>query len=227
MNRSFLAVACAGLFVAACPSFVRAQDYVQSPRTYYLHPPSSYQQGCWGPCACWLSVPETMRGTFTLNLITVGDATDFYSITNVNWTVPTLAGQPLNMTIMGSGTFGAGQVPFSAHQNMTLDLTLAPPPWNTTSPFHTTSTSTMRTVAPPVIDMEVADSTTGCPGIRLRVVASWYRSNYDANGAIGTPDIFAFVNSWFAGSAAADFDGVGGLAITDIFAFLNSWLAGE
>ncbi len=213
----------------AVPSAARAQDYVQStPRTYYLHGPSSYQQGCWGPCACLLSAPEVMRGSFTLGLITVGDATDFYSITGINWNVPTLLGQPVNMALTGAGTFGAGQVPFSTHQSMSLDLTLAPAPpgWNAAQHFDTTPGAWNRTVPPPVIDMEVANSTTGCPGIRLRIVASWYQTDWNADGTLGVSDIFAFLNDWLAGNRRTDFDGVGGVTVADVFAFINAWFAG-
>jgi len=49
--------------------------------------------------------------------------------------------------------------------------------------------------------------------------------DWDTSGAIGVPDIFAFLSSWFAMDAAADFDGSGSVAVPDIFAFLSCWLA--
>jgi hypothetical protein len=175
-----------------------------------------------------LSLREPMRGSFTLGLITVGDATDFYAITNVDWTVPPFALQPAAIAITGSGSFAAGQHPFATHQHGSLDVTLTPAPagWSAAQHFDSTLASYLRNVPPPVIDIEMATSTTGCPGIRMRVVASWYRSDFNGDGTIGVPDIFAFLNSWFAGSPAADFDGTNGLAVQDIHAFLSAWFAG-
>jgi len=51
------------------------------------------------------------------------------------------------------------------------------------------------------------------------------RADYDQNGAVLVPDIFAFLSGWFAQSASADFDG-GGISVPDIFAFLSAWFAG-
>lgn len=228
MNISPLRFTLGVSLTLACSSAAMAQDYVQSPRTYYLHPPSSYQDGCWGPCACVLSAREDMLGSFTLDLITVGDATDFYSITNASWRVPEFARQPFNTAISGSGTFAAGQSPWNTNQHVSLALTLTPTPpqWSGVQQFETTGTSFQRTTPPPVIDVEVANSTTGCPGIRLRIVASWFKSDFDASGTITTADIFAFLNAWLAASPTADFDNSGTLSSQDIFDFLNAWLAG-
>ncbi len=52
------------------------------------------------------------------------------------------------------------------------------------------------------------------------------RADFDSSGAIGTPDLFEFLNAWFAGEPRADFDGIGGIAAQDIFEFLNAWFAG-
>ncbi len=50
--------------------------------------------------------------------------------------------------------------------------------------------------------------------------------DWDDNGSIGVPDIFAFLASWFANDPAADFDGQNGVGVPDIFAFLACWFAG-
>ncbi|MBX3405265.1 MAG: hypothetical protein KF869_00770 [Phycisphaeraceae bacterium] len=47
--------------------------------------------------------------------------------------------------------------------------------------------------------------------------------DWDGNGEVGVPDIFAFLTSWFAGNG--DFDGVNGTQVADIFAFLNCWFS--
>jgi hypothetical protein len=51
-------------------------------------------------------------------------------------------------------------------------------------------------------------------------------ADFNASGTLEVADIFAFLNAWFAGSAAADFDGLNSLQVADIFAFLNAWFAG-
>lgn len=50
-------------------------------------------------------------------------------------------------------------------------------------------------------------------------------ADYDQNGTVAVPDIFAFLSGWFSGDIRADIDG-GGLAVGDIFAFLGRWFAG-
>jgi hypothetical protein len=51
-------------------------------------------------------------------------------------------------------------------------------------------------------------------------------ANYDGISGLQIADIFAFLNSWFAGETRADFDHANGLQIADIFAFLNAWFSG-
>jgi hypothetical protein len=50
--------------------------------------------------------------------------------------------------------------------------------------------------------------------------------DFNHDGHLAVADIFAFLNAWFAGDAAANFDGINGLQVADIFAFLNAWFAG-
>jgi len=52
------------------------------------------------------------------------------------------------------------------------------------------------------------------------------RADFDENGQVQVPDIFAFLSAWFAQDPRADFDGVPGIAVPDIFAFLSAWFAG-
>lgn len=52
------------------------------------------------------------------------------------------------------------------------------------------------------------------------------RADYDGSGLLAVPDIFAFLNSWFAGEARADFDGSGTITQQDVHAFVNIWFAG-
>jgi hypothetical protein len=51
-------------------------------------------------------------------------------------------------------------------------------------------------------------------------------ADFDGNGEVLVPDIFAFLSAWFAQDAAADVDGVAGITVPDIFFFLSAWFAG-
>lgn len=230
MRQSLFNVAISGALLAGglFASAAMAQDYGATPHVYHLHAPSSYQQGCWGLCTCPLSNEAAMRGSFTLSLVTVGNATDFYAISGVDWRVPMLGGQPFNAALAGSGTFNAGQAPFNPNQFAALDLTISPPPgpWTGVQQFLATPPAMMRTAAPPVIRIQLANSETGCPGVRLLLVASWYRTDWDASGTITAADIFGFLDGWFAGSPFADYNGAGGVEMQDMFDFLNGWFAG-
>ena len=52
------------------------------------------------------------------------------------------------------------------------------------------------------------------------------RADFDGNGQVQVPDIFAFLSAWFALDPRADFNGVLGVNVPDIFAFLSAWFAG-
>jgi len=51
-------------------------------------------------------------------------------------------------------------------------------------------------------------------------------ADFDLNGTVAVPDIFAFLSAWFAQDPRANYDGVAGITVPDIFAFLSLWFAG-
>jgi cytochrome c peroxidase len=51
-------------------------------------------------------------------------------------------------------------------------------------------------------------------------------ADYDGNGTVAVPDIFAFLSDYFAGRIRADVNGFGGVNVPDIFAFLALWFGG-
>jgi hypothetical protein len=51
-------------------------------------------------------------------------------------------------------------------------------------------------------------------------------ADFDGNGTVQVPDIFAFLSAWFANDPSADIDGTPGISVPDIFAFLSLWFAG-
>ncbi|MBY0310968.1 MAG: hypothetical protein K2W85_02750 [Phycisphaerales bacterium] len=53
-------------------------------------------------------------------------------------------------------------------------------------------------------------------------------ADYDKLGGVGVPDIFAYLNDWFAGSPMAFFagDGSGSPSVSNLFDYLNAWFVG-
>jgi len=51
-------------------------------------------------------------------------------------------------------------------------------------------------------------------------------ADFDTDGTLAVPDIFAFLSAWFAQQPAADFNADGSVAVPDIFSFLSAWFAG-
>jgi hypothetical protein len=51
-------------------------------------------------------------------------------------------------------------------------------------------------------------------------------ADFDCSEGLSVEDIFAYLDAWFAGNAAADLDADPGLQTNDIFAFLNAWFSG-
>ncbi len=62
--------------------------------------------------------------------------------------------------------------------------------------------------------------------IRVNVGGEVCVADFDNDGTVAVPDIFAFLSAWFAGDSSADIDGTPGIAVPDIFAFLSLWFAG-
>lgn len=51
-------------------------------------------------------------------------------------------------------------------------------------------------------------------------------ADFDGNGSVEVPDIFAFLSQWFAADRVADVDLDGDTDVPDIFLFLSLWFAG-
>ena len=51
-------------------------------------------------------------------------------------------------------------------------------------------------------------------------------ADFNGDGSVAVPDIFAFLAAWFAQDASADFDGNMLIQVPDIFTFLSAWFAG-
>jgi len=61
--------------------------------------------------------------------------------------------------------------------------------------------------------------------LACQLSTTYCEGDWDANGIRNVPDIFAYLNNWFAGDLAADQDGSGVLGVPEIFEFLSAWFA--
>ncbi|MBX3404789.1 MAG: hypothetical protein KF699_15375 [Phycisphaeraceae bacterium] len=76
-----------------------------------------------------------------------------------------------------------------------------------------------------------ADHDAAAEWVEEHLVPQRCPADFDRDGEVGVPDIFAFLTAWFAGPASpeawrADVDGSCAADVQDIFAFLGAWFAG-
>ena len=88
--------------------------------TYFLAtPPSQFEIGCQGPCACAI-VDVPLSGSFVLTPSGTDPLYNYYSLTQIRWTLAT-GSRPLQVT--GTGTYQLGGE-FAIMHRLTLDLTV-------------------------------------------------------------------------------------------------------
>lgn len=81
--------------------------------------------------------------------------------------------------------------------------------------------------------LTAADEKAADPGTRIRWgLVLTVRSpdcclaDFDGDGTAGVPDLFRFLEDWFAARSAADVDLDGDVDVPDVFAFLGAWFEG-
>jgi hypothetical protein len=89
-----------------------------------------------------------------------------------------------------------------------------------------TATMRMRFVASDLGAGSIVEAAIDDLSINMVLCSDACQADFDQNGTVEVPDIFAFLSAWFAGQPSADIDGVAGIAVPDIFAFLGLWFAG-
>lgn len=67
----------------------------------------------------------------------------------------------------------------------------------------------------------------GCGQTFLVAFAAPLRADFDGNGTVAVPDVFAFLGAWFAADLRCDWTGDAAVGVPDIFAFLTDWFAAE
>jgi len=104
----------AGWLAAAQPC--RAQP---DPSVYALaSPPSDFEWGCFGPCACPVLIRSPLSGSFILRRSHSDPLFTYYDVLDVHWKVPGANGP---VTITGSGTYRRGGE-FAVEEELALNL---------------------------------------------------------------------------------------------------------
>lgn len=147
----------------------------------------------------------TVVGTPSVNYL----GTNIYGLSFV--IAPGAAQTPRNVSITnsdGQGAVGTGTAVFTVGQVTTGACCLG------TACTITTQAQCGGTWTSGAACGSPSNPTTCCP------------ANFDGVNGVDVPDIFGFLNAWFAGLPAANFNGTGGITVEDIFAFLTAWFAG-
>ena len=113
----FIALCLTGIALLAGPAAAQGTDPSQS-KIYRLERNTTYQRGCFGPCACPIIESGTVRGTFRLTRTGVDPLYDSYAVTGVNWLI--MLGTS-DLRVRGSGTYRIGGE-FARQHQLTLDL---------------------------------------------------------------------------------------------------------
>jgi len=92
---------------------------------YRLDDDSTYQRGCFGPCACPVLEQGAVKGTFRLTPSSPDPLFDYYTVSNVEWTVQLPHGGVV--PIRGSGTFKIGGE-VAIQEQLSLDLVVGNDP---------------------------------------------------------------------------------------------------
>jgi hypothetical protein len=95
-----------------------AAQTTKDPTLYKLESTSTFNTGCFGPCACPVLTPSAIRGTFFLRQVSVDPLYTNYEVSNVQWTLPDM---PTPVQIQGSGTYRVGGE-FAVQHQLVLDL---------------------------------------------------------------------------------------------------------
>jgi hypothetical protein len=88
-------------------------------------PPSEFEWGCFGPCACPILIQSPLQGSFILRFSHSDPLFTYFNVLDVHWKVPGPSGP---VTISGSGSYRRGGE-VALEEQLTLDLSFggAPP----------------------------------------------------------------------------------------------------
>ncbi len=181
----------------------RAQQSVAYPEAYYQN------DRCLPPCRCALGTLEgRIFGSYTLNLVSIGDVFDFYTIDDINFSIMTQTG-PLAMT--GSGVYQQSTI--IGQQYMRLEVVLG----NSIGPITLESDFVPLEVDLPAIKIEISEFDIACTAFTTRFVggpAVACTIDFDAGDGLGIPDnavdvsdLLYFLAKYEEGNVAVDLVG--------------------
>lgn len=109
----------AALSVAWLPAARPCLGQGEPDRVYGLStPPSEFEWGCFGPCACPILIQSPLRGSFILRFSHSDPLFTYFDVLDVHWKVPGSSGL---VTISGSGSYRRGGEA-ALEEQLTLDL---------------------------------------------------------------------------------------------------------
>jgi hypothetical protein len=123
--RRLIRVALVASLPALMASPAASQTSASSRVHYRLDDNSTFQRGCFGPCACPVMEQGEVKGTFLLTPTSSDPLYQYYAVTNVSWTARLPNGNVL--PIQGSGTFKIGGE-FAIQEQLSLDLVVGNDP---------------------------------------------------------------------------------------------------
>ena len=216
MRSSMRRMLLASSAVLGAASFAGAQ-----PVPYVLDSHSVFTiEPCLGPCDC-VSPPllGTLRGTFDLRLITVGDVFDFYEVLNVQW-VGTYEG--IETAITGSGLYSESTHLAGLH-HIELDLVLGDyGPGRFESDIDVPLARLFT-----FIDINANTEVLGCTRFTVDIRATPVcRPDFDRDGFLTGLDFDGFVTAFEQGWWYADFNGDGFVTGADFDEFVESYESG-
>jgi hypothetical protein len=117
----------AGILIASAV-LLPDRAHAAASRTYLLVEGSTFQRGCFDPCACPVGVEEPMAGAFALALRSDNGLFAEYDLFDVRWKVdgPAYATPP-GAEITGAGSYTVGGE-FALQQRMQAELQVAEEP---------------------------------------------------------------------------------------------------
>ena len=182
---------------------------------YRLLPGSTYEDGCFGGCACPVVIDD-LAGTFCLEPIDVNGTFDTYAVTEVSWS--TFQG---TLTITGSGTLTVFSE-FAVVQRLDLDLVVDG------SPQHFDGDAVTPGQIFPDVDVTVSRFGLVCLDTALTIVASPVTPDLDGDGRVDVADLLPLLAAWGAcpappSACAADLDLDGAVGVSDLLMLLASW----
>jgi hypothetical protein len=141
--------------------------HAQASQPYALAPGSTFQRGCFDPCACPIGQEQPLAGTFSLAPRFDYGTFAEYDVLDVHWQVQgNEYATPPNAVITGDGLYSLSSE-FAVRQRMTADLSVADePPASFDSGWVVGGTE-----FPDAIDIEISRNGRYCFDTVLHIVA--------------------------------------------------------